>query len=238
MKARLRVVGLIPARGGSKGVARKNLRLLGGRPLLSWTADAALSAESLDRVVLTTDDPEIAAAGRAQGLDVPFLRPAALAADDTPTLDVVRHALWWLEQSDDRFDALVLLQPTSPFRAPGIIDQAVKILQERNATSVISVRPVPHRYNPHWVFQPDRDGVLRLASGEREPLPRRQLLPEAYIRDGRLYAVRTEVVLEQGSLYGDRCLPLYQCDLEDINLDTLEDFATAERLLARSNGQA
>lgn len=238
MKARLRVVGLIPARGGSKGVARKNLRLLGGRPLLSWTADAALSAETLARVVLSTDDPEIAASGRALGLDVPFLRPAALAADDTPTLDVVLHALRWLERSGDHFDAVVLLQPTSPFRAPGLIDQAVSILQERDATSVITVRPVPHRYNPHWVFQPDAEGVLRLATGERDPLPRRQLLPEAYVRDGRLYAVRTGVVLEQGSLYGDRCLPLYQCDVEDINLDTLEDFANAERLLARSNAHA
>lgn len=238
MKMPLRVVGLIPARGGSKGVPRKNLRLLGGRPLLSWTADTALSASSLERVVLSTDDPEIAAAGRYLGLDVPFLRPPELAADDTPTLDVVIHALNWLERSGDQYDALVLLQPTSPFRSPDLIDQAVKILQEQDATSVITVRPVPHRYNPHWVFQPDERGVLRLATGDKEPLPRRQLLPEAYIRDGRLYAVRTQVALKQGTLYGDRCMPLYQCDVEDINLDTLEDFATAERLLERNCAHA
>jgi CMP-N,N'-diacetyllegionaminic acid synthase len=229
----LRVLGLIPARGGSKGVPGKNLRSLGGKPLLAWTAEAALAARSLDRVILSTDDSAIAMLGRSLHLDVPFLRPAELAKDETPTLDVVVHALRWLERAGDPYDAVALLQPTSPFRSPELIDRAVALLQEREATSVVTMRPVPHRYHPHWVFLRQEDGGVRLTTGERDPIPRRQMLPEALARDGRLYVTRSWVVLEQRSLYGDRCFPLCVPDEEDVNLDTLEDFAHAERLLER-----
>src|SRR5690242_9753178 len=113
----LRVLGLIPARGGSKGVSRKNIRPLGGKPLLQWTAEAALAAQRLSGVVLSTDDPEIAEVGRTCGLQVPFLRPAPLARDDTPMLPVVQHAVRWAESAEgEHVDAVCLLQPTAPFR--------------------------------------------------------------------------------------------------------------------------
>src|SRR5262249_44411537 len=112
----MRVLGLIPARGGSKGVPRKNLKLLCGQPLLLYTAREALASHKLSRVILSTEDPEIAAVGRQHGLEVPFMRPPELAEDSTPTLPVAQHAIRWMEQSGERFDALCLLQPTNPLR--------------------------------------------------------------------------------------------------------------------------
>src|SRR5438132_6981355 len=124
----LTVLGLVPARGGSKGIPRKNIRLLGGRPLLQYTADAALAARRLSHVVLSTDDEEIAAVGRRCGLDVPFVRPRELAEDATPMLPVVQHALAWFDAHDRRFDAVCLLQPTNPLRLPSHIDRAIELL--------------------------------------------------------------------------------------------------------------
>ncbi len=225
----MRVLGLIPARGGSKGVPRKNIRLLAGRPLLAYTAAAALAARSLARVVLTTEDEEIAAVGRACGLDVPFMRPTELAEDTTPTLPVVIHALQTLEAAGERFDAVCLLQPTNPLRSSADIDSCVELLQE--ADSVLSVLPVPHEYNPHWVYFRDEMGMLRLSTGEATPIARRQDLPPAYHRDGSVYVTRTEVVLTEKSLYGKRILSYLIASERSVNIDTLEDWEKAERML-------
>lgn len=232
MYAGLRVLGLIPARGGSKGVPRKNLRQLGGKPLLGWSLDTALSVSEIDRVLLSTDDPEIAEVGRRLGADVPFLRPEELARDDTPTLAVLEHAIRWLQDRGDAYDVVALLQPTSPFRPPGLVEAALDLLVRRSATSVISVAAVPPKFNPHWVFLPGSDGALRLATGGRDPIPRRQALPPAVIRDGMLYLVRSSVVLNEQSLYGTRCFPLAFGAGGNVNLDTLQDFEQAERMLS------
>lgn len=220
----MRVLGLIPARGGSKGIPGKNVRLLGGKPLLAWTAEAALASRRLSRVVLSTDDEGIAEAGRRCGLDVPFLRPAELARDDTPTLPVVRHAL---ESLEDRFDAVCLLQPTSPFRRAADVDGCIALLEERGLDAVVSVLPVPAEHNPHWVFFEDGDGLLRLATGEEQPIPRRQELPPAFHRDGSVYVTRREIVMG-GSLYGRR-LGGYLMPEAGVNLDTPADWERAER---------
>src|SRR5437773_5111592 len=124
------VLGLVPARGGSKGIPRKNIRLLGGKPLLQYTAAAALAARRLTHVALSTDDEEIAAVGRSCGLDVPFIRPQALAHDSTPMLPVVQHALRWFEAHGRRFDAVCLLQPTNPLRVSAHIDCCIDLLAE------------------------------------------------------------------------------------------------------------
>jgi CMP-N,N'-diacetyllegionaminic acid synthase len=222
----MRVLGLIPARGGSKGIPGKNMRLLGGRPLLAWTAEAALASRRLSRVVLSTDDEGISQAGRRCGLEVPFLRPAELARDDTPTLPVVRHALETLE---DGFDAVCLLQPTSPFRRAEDIDACIAMLEERGLDAVVSVLPVPAEHNPHWVYFEDGAGLLRLATGEDQPIPRRQELPPAFHRDGSVYVTRRDVVMA-GSLYGRR-LGGYVMPEAGVNLDTPADWEQAERRL-------
>lgn len=225
----MRVLGLIPARGGSKGIPGKNVRPLGGRPLLAWTAEAALAARRLSRVVLSTDDEGIAEVGRRCGLDVPFLRPAELARDDTPTLPVVRHAL---ETLDDAFDAVCLLQPTSPFRRAADIDGCIGMLEERELDAVVSVLPVPAEHNPHWVYFEDGAGLLRLATGEEQPVPRRQELPPAFHRDGSVYVTRREVVMS-GSLYGRRLGGFVMPDASrSVNLDTPADWERAERVVS------
>ncbi|HET7451949.1 MAG TPA: acylneuraminate cytidylyltransferase family protein [Thermoanaerobaculia bacterium] len=234
----MKTLGLVPARGGSKGIPRKNIRALAGRPLLEYTARAALAAESLAKVVLSTDDPAIADAGRAVGLDVPFLRPPELAEDETPTLPVVRHALLWLARHGEIYDAVCLLQPTSPFRSAATIDGCVALLERSGADSVVSVVAVPAEHNPHWVYFRSSEGWLRLSTGESSPVPRRQALPEAFCRDGAVYVTRTEVVVERHSLYGDRVAGFVTREEEAVNLDDMEDWRRAETIAASRAGTA
>lgn len=226
----MRVLGLIPARGGSKGVLRKNVRLLGGKPLLQWSIEAALAARSLTSVVVSTDDEEVAAVGRKCGAIVPFLRPSELAADDTPTLPVIQHAVRTLETNGDRFDIVCLLQPTSPFRTAADIDACIELLITSGADSVISVLRVPPEYNPHWVYFTASDGSLSLSTGESEPLPRRQVLPAAFHRDGSVYVTRRDVVIEKSSLYGKRVLGYEVTQPRTINIDTPADLVRADSM--------
>ena len=153
--ARSLVLGLVPARAGSKGVPDKNIRPLAGRPLLAYTAAAALESGVLDRVILSTDSDAIADAGRAAGLEVPFMRPAQLAADDTPMLSVIRHALETLARQGWTADMLVLLQPTSPLRRPEHIRAAVALLLESGADSAVTVVQVPPHMSPDYVMRID-----------------------------------------------------------------------------------
>jgi CMP-N,N'-diacetyllegionaminic acid synthase len=234
----MRVLGLIPARGQSKGVTRKNARLLGGRPLLAYSADAALSARRLAAVVLTTEDDELATLGRACGLEVPFLRPPELARDETPMVPVVQHALGWLEGRGERFDAVCLLQPTVPFREPGEIDRCVESLEASLADSVITVAPVPPAYNPHWVLVDDDMGYLRLSTGETRPIPRRQDLPRAWHRDGSVYVTRRDVVMRDESLLGTRLIGVEIERASHINIDSPDDWAAAEAMVTARQAEA
>jgi CMP-N,N'-diacetyllegionaminic acid synthase len=227
----MRVLGVVTARGGSKGVPRKNVRPLAGKPLLAWTAETALRASSLARVVLSTDDDEIAAIGRAYGLDVPFTRPAELATDRSASLGVLQHAVGWLEQAGDRYDAICLLQPTNPLRTAELIDRCVVRLRETGADSVISVLPVPAEHNPHWVYFAAGDGSLRLSTGELAPIPRRQDLPPAFHRDGSVYVMRRDVLMEQASLFGARVVGVETDPARSINIDTFDDWTRAEALV-------
>jgi CMP-N,N'-diacetyllegionaminic acid synthase len=225
----LRVLAIVPARGGSKGIPRKNIRMLAGKPLLAWTAQAALGASKLARTILSTDDEEIALVGRSVGLDVPFMRPHELARDDTPTLPVLQHAIRELAEQGERYDAVCLLQPTHPYRTAAQIDACISLLESSRTDAVVSMLEVPHHYNPHWVYLPDPDGFMRLSTGESAPIARRQLLPKAYHRDGSIYVTRTKTI-EAGSLYGDHLVGHVVSGNESVNLDNLEDWARAERV--------
>lgn len=227
----MKVLGLVPARGGSKGIPRKNIRPLAGRPLLAYTAAAALAAETLARVVLSTDDDAIAEAGIAAGLAVPFRRPPELAEDDTPTLPVVQHALAWLARHGERYDAVCLLQPTSPFRRPETIDACVRLLERSGADSVVTIARIPPEHHPRWAYFRDADGFLRLADGEAAPPPRRQELAPAFCRDGAVYVVRSEIV-SAGSLYGARIAGHLSEEEDAVNLDQMSDWSRAEAIAA------
>ena len=234
----MRVLGLIPARGGSKGIPRKNIRLLVGRPLLQYTAKAALAATKLSRVILSTEDEEIADVGRHCGLDVPFMRPAELARDDTPTLPVVQHALHWLEQSGDRYDAVCLLQPTNPLRRPADIDGCIELLDTSGADAVVTVLMVPAEYNPHWVYFRGEDEMLHLSTGETNPVPRRQDLPPAFHREGSVYVTLCKTVMEADSLYGERIAGYTIDPNQSVNIDGPEDWARAELVLSGSHDKS
>jgi len=230
----MRVIGLVPARGGSKGVPRKNIRILAGKPLLQYTAEAALAARGLARTVLSTDDPEIAEIGRQCGLDVPFLRPAELAEDDTPTLPVVQHALRWISSRGEHFDAVCLLQPTTPLRLAGDIDGAIDLMERTGADSVIScvdaggvhpakmecVAPDGRTFKPPFVES---------FHGSQ----RRQDLPKVYLRAGSIYLTRTSVVMDQHSLRGADCRAWIIPQERACNVDTPFDLYVAELLLER-----
>lgn len=231
----MRVLGIIPARGGSKGVPRKNIRLLCGKPLLSYTIDAALRSTRLTRTILSTEDAEIAEVGESLGIDVPFMRPAELAEDTTPTLPVVLHAVTTLENKGEYYDAVCLLQPTNPLRRSEDIDASIELLQTSGADSVISVLRVPHEYNPKWVYWRNEIGELVLTTGESSPVSRRQDLPPAFHRDGSIYVTRRNVLDEYGDLYGAK-VQGYELDHQlCVNIDTNEDWELAEKILAADN---
>jgi CMP-N,N'-diacetyllegionaminic acid synthase len=228
----VRAVGIIPARGGSKGLPGKHLLALGGRPLITWTFDAAQAAGSLAQVIVSTDDAAVAAAARAAGIDVPFDRPASLATDDTPMLDVLVHAVQELDRAHDRAEIIVLLQPTSPFRTADHIDAAVTLLAQSGADSVVSVIAVPHRFVPESLMRLDGEQLTPYAG--QIGVTRRQDKPLLYARNGpAVLAVRRDVLLDQHSLYGRHIRPLVMADAESIDIDTAHDLALAELLLSR-----
>jgi CMP-N,N'-diacetyllegionaminic acid synthase len=230
--SKLRVLAVIPARAGSRGVRNKNIRELCGKPLLQYTADAALAAKGLTRTILTTESEEIAAVGRQCNLEVIY-RPAELTRDETPMLPVVRHAMAVIESSGDVYDAVCLLQPTNPMRRAEDIDACIGLFERSEVDSVVTVLPVPSEHNPHWVYFADQNGVLKLSTGENEPISRRQDLPAAWHREGSVYVTRRSVLMEENSLYGKRLIG-YPLDPDNsVNVDTQADWERAEQLVAK-----
>jgi CMP-N,N'-diacetyllegionaminic acid synthase len=225
------VLGIVPARGGSKGVPGKNVRPLAGHTLLEYTARAARESGVLDRVILSTDAPSIADAGRLAGLEVPFMRPAALAADDTPMLPVVQHALDALARAGWSPDIVVLLQPTSPLRQAAHIRDAVTTLRETKSDSVVTVVEVPRHLSPDYVMRID-EGRLQPFLPEGARLTRRQDARRAYSRDGTVYAFWRATIVKHGGIYGDDCRPLVIEPHESLSIDSPADWDAAERLLA------
>jgi CMP-N,N'-diacetyllegionaminic acid synthase len=226
-----RTLGIVPARGGSKGVPGKNLRVLAGRSLIEYAAQAARESGVLDRTILSTDSTEIAEAGRRAGLEVPFLRPASLAQDDTPMLPVLRHAIDALASEGWVADVIVLLQPTSPLRRPSHVRDAVAMLRDSNADSVVTVVEVPRHLSPDYVMRID-GGLLQPFLPDGHRVTRRQDARPAYSRDGTVYACWRRTIEQFNSLYGDRCQPLIVDAADSLSIDSLDDWDAAERRLA------
>ena len=226
-----RVLAIVPARGGSKGVPGKNVRKLAGRTLLDYAALAARDSGVIDRIVLSTDSDEIADVGRRAGMEVPFMRPAALAQDDTPMLPVIEHAIDSLAAEGWTTDVIVLLQPTSPLRRPSHVRDAVKLLYESKADSVVTVIEVPRHLSPDYVMRID-DGVLRPFLDEGARVTRRQDARPAYSREGTVYACWRATVERFGNIYGERCQPLMVDAADSLSIDSPADWAEAERRLA------
>ena len=227
----MKVLAIIPARGGSKGVPGKNIKMLGGKPLIAYTIQAAQQAKLLTDIILSTDSDEIIQVAKTYGLNVPFKRPASLATDESPTILTVLHALEYFSAKGIAFDAVCLLQVTNPFRTSEFIDQAIEKFKNLKADSLISVLKVPHEFNPHWVFEENAAGNLKISTGVSEIISRRQELPTAYYRDGSIYITKTEVLLNQQSLYGKSIAYIEADGTRHVNIDTMEDWAKAEKIL-------
>lgn len=221
------VVGIVPARGGSKGIPRKNLVDLGGRPLLAWTAASAL-ASRIDRVVLSTEDEEIAAVGQALGLEVPALRPQALAADTSLSIDVLQHMLAVLD--DPGITAVVMLQPTAPLRTAADIDACLDLFERSGADSVISVVPVDGHHPARMKFIEDGVLVDPPYAEAYENQPRQELRP-VYLKNGALYVTRREVIAA-GSFKGARCMAWVMPHERSVNIDGPFDLGIARALVA------
>ncbi len=227
----LSVLGVVPARGGSRGIPRKNVALLCGKPLLAYTAEAALRAARLSRIVLSTDDEEIAAVGKGCGLEVPFLRDPRLARDDTPTLQVLLDVVQRLEAGGARYDAVMTLQPTNPLRRPSDIDGAIELLERTGADSVISFVDAGEKHPARMKFL-DADGrVVDPPFAERTEGQRRQDLPKIYLREGSIYLTKRRTLVEQGSIKGRDCRAWLVAEDRACNIDTPFDLFLAEQLL-------
>jgi CMP-N-acetylneuraminic acid synthetase len=228
------VLAIIPARGGSKSIPRKNIRSFAGHPLIAYSIAAGLAAETVSRVIVSTDDPEIAAISRHYGADTPFLRPAAVAQDNTPDLPVFQQALSWLVENEGYDpDIVVQLRPTSPLRRVAHIDQAVYRLLEQPAADAVRTVCVPFQ-NPFKMWRIGQDGFMHplIETQFKEPynMPRQEL-PEVYWQTGYVDAAWTDTILSKVSMTGDRILPLVIDPSEWIDIDSPDDWRRAERLL-------
>lgn len=233
----MKVLGIIPARGDSKGVPRKNIRPLAGKPLIAHTIDVARESDVFDRVVVSTDDREIADVARQIGGDVPFMRPAHLAEDTTPTLPVLIHAVEWLRENDGyEPDLVAILQPTTPLRKPEHLREALDIFRKFKPDSVVSMREVPGHYSPHWQFRLDTDSRATIFTGEpfERIVKRRQDLPKTYTRNGAVYLFKTKLLFEeQPTFYGSDVRGFVMDSDSSVNIDSESDFEQAERIVLR-----
>jgi N-acylneuraminate cytidylyltransferase len=223
------ILALIPARSGSKGVPGKNTKLLGDKPLLAYTIEHALETQLFSKVMVSTDCESIAALARNYGAEVPFIRPAVLATDTASSIAVVQHVLESYKERGEYYDAVCLLQPTTPFRAPNLIANCIQKMEIENWDAVISMQPVPDEFNPHWVFEADEKGALHIATGESIIISRRQDLPQAYYRDGAVYLTQTKW-LEKGSFYGEKLGFVLSDPQYIVNIDTPADWDKAVQL--------
>lgn len=232
------VLAIIPARGGSKSIPRKNIRIFAGHPLISYSIVAGLTAETITRVIVSTDDEEIAAISRQYGAETPFLRPAEISQDNTPDLPVFQHTINWLNEQEGYYpDMVVQLRPTSPLRSVMHIDQAIYQLLERPEADSIRTVCIPFQ-NPFkmWKIQPDGYMHPLLETDFSEPynMPR-QALPDVYWQTGYVDAAWTDTILNKDSMTGVNILPLIISSDEWIDIDSPDDWRRAERLL--ENGE-
>jgi CMP-N,N'-diacetyllegionaminic acid synthase len=226
-----RILGVIPARAGSKGVPRKNVRLVGGEPLVSWTWRAAAEVPAIDRLIVSTDDLEVAALARSAGIEVPFLRPPHLASDTASAFQVAEHALGWLECTEGyRPDFVLWLQPTSPLRTAEDIEGALA-LAERHPTysSVMSVCETEH--HPFWTFTVDEQGSLQYINEANRSTTRRQELPRTYRANGAIFLVKRDVLLAHEIFDPDPTRAYIMPVARSIDIDSPWDLYLADLVL-------
>lgn len=235
-----KILGVITARGGSKGIPGKNIKPLLGKPLIAYTIESAKASGVFDRLILSTDDPQIAEVAKKYGCDVPFMRPKTeeLAGDKATHLKVLQHAVHWLKENENYYpDYVFLLQPTSPLRQPFHLKEALEIILKTKADSVLSIAEVPDHFNHKTNMLIIADGTLKLTNGEPiyKRIPRRQDRPKNYSSASLIYLFKTDLLFhkENPNFYGEKTMPqvIDQKYLGDI--DTLKDWSEVEEALKK-----
>ncbi len=229
----MKIIGLITARGGSKGVPGKNTALVGGKPLIAWTIEAAQQARLMTRAIVSTDSEEIAAVARQWGAEVPFLRPAELAQDGTPHLPVLLHALDWMRDNEGwEADYFMVLQPTSPLRTAADVDASIALAQQKDADGVIGMAEM--HGHPYWCKTLLPDGRLAPLFDAGTGSLRRQDLPSALMPNGAIYLARTPWFRQSGSFYGDKTFAYVMPPERSLDIDTAWELALARLLVQRN----
>lgn len=230
----MNIIGLIPARGGSKGVPRKNIAPLAGKPLIQYTIDEAKKSNKISRLVVSTEDEEIAQISKDLGAEV-IMRPPEYATDTAPTLPVMQHVVETIEKDGQKVDAILLLQPTTPFRTQEDIDGAIELFKEKQPDSLVSVDSVPGHFSPFWQIALEDDTDIKLFMNKYDPnvkdfKTRRQDLPKTYYRNGAIYITKRDVLMTSG-IYGEKCVAYVMDKEKFVNIDTIHDFHLAEMLI-------
>jgi N-acylneuraminate cytidylyltransferase len=213
------VLAVIPARGGSKGIPRKNIRMLAGKPLIAWTIEEAKKSKYIDRLILSSEDDEIIKVAKEWGCEVPFVRPAALANDDTPGIEPVLHAINALTE---KYDYIMLLQPTSPLRTVDDIDNSLNYMVKHSASVCVSISEVNE--NPYWMFTLDKQRQLRLLINQANISTRRQDLPRTFMPNGALYIAVTDYLKKEKTFYSDLTIGYIMPKERSHDIDTEIDF--------------
>lgn len=227
-----KLLGIITARSGSRGIPKKNIKNFCGEPLIAHTIKCAKLSEVFDRIVVSTDDIKIAKISKSAGAEVPFLRPKKLAKDNTPTLPVIQHTVKWLKEKESYWaDYTMILQPTSPLRQPFHIVESVRLFLKTNADSVLGVCKVPDIYTPFKAMIIDK-GCLKLFDGKPiyKRTPRRQDIKMAYFSNGAIYLFKTKLLFSKKNpnFYGEKTVPYIMDDIYSVDIDTEEDWEKAE----------
>lgn len=227
----MNIVAIIPARGGSKGIRRKNIRVLNGKPLVAYSIIEAKKSRFINHVVVSTEDEEIAGVAKEWGAEIPCLRPPELAGDEVPTLPVIQHMTACVEESYGAVDVVVLLQPTSPLRTVEDIDAAIGKLIDTKADAVVSVVEVKH--HPYLSFQLDGDRLEPLYGVEKRT--QRQRLPPVYALNGAVYVTRRDVLLSSG-IYGDDNRAIVMPEERSFDIDNMFQFRLVEMIMRGMGG--
>lgn len=224
------ILGLIPARGGSKGLPRKNIKPLSGKPIIAWTIEQALASRYLDRLIVSTDDEEIAEVSRKYGAEIPFMRPKELAEDNAKGIDVVLHAIDWLMKNDRRkqYDLIMLLQPTSPLRKFDDIDKAIELLFFKKAKAIVSVCKVDH--HPLWANTLPEDGCMKDFIRKEIMNENRQKLPIFYRLNGAIYIAHCDYLKKQKSFFGKETFAYIMPKERSIDVDNELDLKLIENM--------
>lgn len=226
-----KIIAIIPARGGSKGIPQKNIKLLGGKPLIFYTIEAALKSKYLDRVIISTDSKEIARIAKSYGANVPFLRPKEYARDNSPDSEVIEHVVDWFKKRGKNFDIVVWLEPTSPLRKPDDIDKAIEIFIKNfnKADSLVSVGEV-HTESPFITKKIERGYVKPLVRINKN-IHQRQQLPKAYFPYGVIYLSKTTTYQRYKTFYQKRTIPYFIERWQNYEIDDIYDLKVVEAII-------